>query len=427
MPLTVFVAPYFTTRTIIILANTRRCISSGIKKFILPDIGEGIKEVEVKDWQVKVGDRVKEFDPICDVESDKATATISSRYEGRITKIYYEVGETAAVGQPLVDIELQGAPGEDPPQKETIADTMKKDTTKKDISDGGKGEPNVATLPSVRQMAKQRNIDLTKVVPTGKYGHVLKDDVLKYIEDLQRGEVTPQLVGELHPEEQSETRKPLRGIRKAMLKTMTNSLAIPHCPYIEKIDLTRLDETSAKHKIGKFPIIIKMVSLALCEYPQLNASLDYNGEPSLIFKHSHNIGIAIDTEFGLVVPNIKNVQNLTIVEIKNELLRLRELAYSSKLSIADSTGGTITLSNIGAIGSGMGVPTILPPEILIGALGRAEKYPLLNSNGQWEAKNVMPVVWSADHRVVDGATLARFSKLLKMYLEEPDSSLIKLK
>lgn len=426
----------------------------------MPDIGEGINEVVIKDWQVKVGDPVKEFDGLCEVESDKATATISSRFEGTVVKIHYEIGSLAKVGQPLVDIEVVVGREDEVSGEKTTSTASTKTETK---TDGEKldrlAEPIVATLPSVRQLAKHKGVDLSKVRPTGKYGQILKEDLLAYLEGNNTTNInnlisppssqimsTDPLSNEKRSlvsssNEQtgkvnSETVVPFTVIQKAMFKNMTKSLQIPHFNYSDEIDLTRLVEAAKlrktrsesdvdKDKISNFAFIIKMVSLALTSYPQLNGMIDEHGQ-CLVQKNYHNIGIAVDTKAGLVVPNIKNVQNLSIEQINSELLRLRHLGYNSKLSPSDLSGGTISLSNIGAIGGIFGVPVIVWPEILIGAVGRIQKLPRFNSQGQVEARHLLQVVWSADHRVVDGATLSRFSNLLKLYLEEPETSLLKL-
>lgn len=387
----------------------------------------------IKEWLVKVGDSVKEFDSICEVESDKATATISSRYNGSITRLYYEVGDMAVVGKPLVDIQVTGSvldPNQDqstesPPPSKPVSDSVEILVNS-----------HIATLPSVRRLAKENGIDLTKVKPTGKHGRILKGDIVTYLERAQQHTVDKCSLkdneAKLEDKTQLETRIVLHGIQKAMFKSMTRSLKIPHFNYSDEIDMTRLIEFSERQKVDKgekvtnFAFIIKMVSLALCDFPQLNASIDEQSGEHLIQKNYHNIGIAIAAKNGLIVPNIKNVEKLSISEINIELLRLRRLADQSKLGPNELSGGTISLSNIGAIGGVFGVPVILPPEILIGAIGMVRRLPRFNAQGSVEARHIMQMVWSADHRVVDGATLSRFSNCFKRLLEQPEAALLKL-
>lgn len=410
------------------------------ENFLLPDIGEGINEVVVKSWNVKVGDTVKEFDPICEVESDKATATISSRFEGVIIKIHYQEGDNAKVGKPLVDISVTS----DAEPDSTKHSLEPRSSTNADHSSNGsfgrldtQNEP-LRMLPSVRRLALQNGVDLSRVIATGSKGRIEKADILAYLEQTRRGEKcqastagspevsTPQL----------ETTVSLASIKKAMFKAMSKSLQVPHFNYSDEIDVTHWVEWSKRQKlltnqnssgsrVSNLAIMIKMISLALLDYPELNASVDTTCE-NLIVKKYHNIGVAIDTKIGLVVPNIKGVENLSILEVDSELRRLRELAYNSKLGPADLSGGTISISNIGAIGGVFGVPVIVVPEIVIGALGKIRQLPRFDQDGKVVARQILQVVWSADHRVVDGATLSRFSNLFKGYLENPETALLKI-
>lgn len=431
-----------------------------MKPFILPDIGEGIKEVKVKEWFVKVGDRVQEFDELCEVESDKAVAKISSRYNGIITKLHYEVDDEAAVGQPLVDIEME-APGQEtspvePSPGEPTSRAAEAAANDKDDDDDSQQQP-IATLPSVRRLAKEHNVDLSKVKATGRFGRISKEDLLNYMASSSSSSAAGEAPQVARAEEDSttirqqvtsaapgpasggtnsgdrrESRVALKGIQRAMFKNMTQSLRIPHFNYSDEFDMTRLMEFTGQQqqqqatgKVGSFAFMIKMVSLALLEFPQLNGSIDEQSM-ELIHKHYHNIGIAIDTPAGLIVPNIKNVELKSVRQINDELKRLRELAYESKLGPTELTGATISLSNIGAIGGVFGVPVIVTPEILIGALGRTRLLPRFNSAGQVEGRQIMQLVWSADHRVVDGASLSRFTNLLKRFIEHPEAAVMSL-
>lgn len=430
----------------------------------MPDIGEGINEVVIAEWFINVGDKVNEFDPICEVESDKATATITSRFEGVITAIHYEVGVMAKVGKPLIDIMVAASsadiPNANSPPK--LIDDEPTEKVQKPVENtiDVKNNSILQMLPSVRRLAKLEGVDLSLLQPTGRNGIILKEDVLRHLENKNKvnltannsktiSEPTKSITRDKNlqheqQQQQAETIIPMSTIKKAMFKTMTKSLTIPHFNYSDEIDMTNLLETLRRRnenimkkeqhltgtKISNLAVIIKIISLSLEQYPELNGSLmgdEEHHNEQFIIKNYHNIGVAIDTKAGLVVPNIKNVQSLSIEQINSELGRLRELAYQSKLGPADLSGATITLSNIGAIGGIFGVPVIVKPEILIAALGKIRKLPRFAQDGSLEARDIVQIVWSADHRCVDGATLSRFSNLIKYYLENPESAMIKMK
>merc|ERR1719312_495832 len=216
---------------------------------------------------------------------------------------------------------------------------------------------------------------------------------------------------------------------------MSESLKIPHFGYYDEIDMTNmvqvrkdLQQMSVERgvKLSYMPFLVKAASLALLHYPILNSSLDLQAG-TLTYKHSHNIGVAMDTAQGLLVPNIKGVQNLSIFEIASELVRLHEVGLAGKLSTKDLTGGTFSLSNIGSIGGTYASPVILPPEVAIGALGKVRVLPRYNAQGEVYPAHVMNVSWSADHRVLEGAIVARFSNLWKDYLENPTKLILDLK
>lgn len=416
---------------------------SKVEPFILADIGEGINEVVIKGWQVKVGDVVKEFDPICEVESDKATATISSRFDGVITKVHYELGDMAKVGKPLVDIEVAHSGSIDTTMKsskpqissESLSSLPNLTSTSRPSNEAI--DRPISALPSIRRLAAQNGVDLSKVEATGRNGRITREDLDNYMRGAKLEKETNQSAPKTgRTSSQTSERVPMNSIQKAMYKTMTEALKIPHFNYSDEIDMTRLVEVaklrnlqntadSGEEKISNFAIFVKMVSLALQSYPQLNASVDHERE-CLVVKNYHNIGIAVDTPNGLIVPNVKNVQDLSIRQVHLEIIRLRDLAYNSKLGPSDLSGGTVSLSNIGAIGGIFGVPVIVPPEIIIGALGRTRVLPRFGPGGDVQARHIMQVVWSADHRIVDGATLCRFSNLLRQYLEQPEKALVEM-
>nr|AIN34710.1 fatty alcohol acetyltransferase [Agrotis segetum] len=419
-------------------------IVNKIVAFKLSDIGEGIREVVIKEWFVKVGDKVQQFDNICEVQSDKAAVTITSRYDGVVTKLYHEVDQTALVGQPLVDIEVQGGADEGTSSApESIPAAAAKQESVADKSQKVK----ILTTPSVRRIAAQFKVDLSSVKATGRNGRVLKEDMLAHlnISSDKSNEIhepssisamaIPLVPAQAKMEVMLEDRVvPVSGFTKAMVKSMTEAMKIPHFGYSDEYDVTKLVESreslkklaEAKGvKLTYMPIIIKATSLGLEQIPVLNSSLDSTCE-HLTYKASHNIGVAMDTPNGLIVPVIKNVQAKTILEVARELNTLQEKGSKGQLGLSELTGGTFTLSNIGIVGGTYTKPVILPPQVAIGALGKIQALPRFDVEGNLRKAHILTVSFSADHRVIDGVTMARFSNLLKNYLENPYSLLLDL-
>ncbi|CAH0749751.1 unnamed protein product [Diatraea saccharalis] len=414
--------------------------------FNLSDIGEGIREVVIKEWFVKVGDKVQQFDNICEVQSDKAAVTISSRYDGVITKLYHAVDQTALVGQPLVDIEIEGSDDEDTSQSlkpEESSPSAKETETKQRVK--------VLTTPAVRRIASQFQVDLSLIKATGKNGRIMKEDVLSHlnISSDKSNEVPEETSTSLravsipltaaHAKTEiilDDRTVPVTGFTKAMVKSMTEAMKIPHFGFSDEYDVTKLIESrqilknlAEEHgvRLTYMPIIIKAASLSLTSFPILNSSLDSSCE-NITYKSSHNIGVAMDTPNGLVVPVIKNVQNKSILEIARELNTLQEKGVKGQLGLNDLSGGTFTISNIGivSVGGTYTKPVIFPPQVAIGALGRIQALPRFDSSGNVVKANILTASWSADHRVIDGVTMARFSNSLKRYLENPYTLLLDL-
>ncbi|TDG95983.1 hypothetical protein EPR50_G00241580 [Perca flavescens] len=220
-----------------------------------------------------------------------------------------------------------------------------------------------------------------------------------------------------------------------MVRTMTAALKIPHFGYCDEVDLSRLVALRSELrstaeargvKLSYMPFFIKAASLGLLHFPVLNASVD-EGCQNITYKASHNIGLAMDTLQGLLVPNVKNVQLLSVFDIAQELNRLQALGVGGQLGTSELSGGTFTLSNIGSIGGTYAKPVILPPEVAIGALGKIQVLPRFDASGSVVPAHIMKVSWSADHRIIDGATMCRFSNLWREYLENPASMLLDLK
>ncbi|XP_069954889.1 lipoamide acyltransferase component of branched-chain alpha-keto acid dehydrogenase complex, mitochondrial isoform X2 [Cherax quadricarinatus] len=432
--------------------------------FLLADIGEGIKEVVIKEWFVSEGDTVAQFDSICEVQSDKASVTITSRYDGVIRKLFYDVDDTAFVGKPLVDIEVSkedDSVGAEVQEGEAIS--VGRPVEGAVIEPGNFTLPTgkILTTPAVRRIAMEYKIDLYDVQGTGKDGRILKEDLLQYIERKKSGVKAPvsstptsptvatrqtaaptpalQAPPTLPPsipvflgEDKDET---ITGFQKAMVRSMTHAMKIPHFGYCDEIDMTilvnmrkELKAMAQAHgvRFSYMPVFIKAASIALSHFPVLNSSVDEKCE-NIKYKASHNIGVAMDTSEGLIVPNVKGVQRLTLLEVAAELNRLQELGSRGALKTQDITGGTFTLSNIGSIGGTYAKAVILPPEVAIGAIGKIQALPRFDAAGNVTKAHIMQVSWSADHRIIDGATMARFSNLWKSFLENPATMIMHLK
>lgn len=432
-----------------------------VVSFKLSDIGEGISEVLVKEWYVNVGDKVSQFDSICEVQSDKASVTITSRYDGRIVKLYQEVDGVCKVGSTLVDIEIadDGADSSDSDQVQDQAVGAPASQTSAPHSSDASGQlDKVLTTPAVRRIAMENNIRLSDVQGSGKDGRIMKEDVIRYIELLQAPKepvaatpkpttakpqpaAKPPVAAAAKPLPVTVIRstqdrvEPIKGIRKAMARTTTQSLAIPHFGYCDEIDVTRLVQLrpllkpfaeSRGVRLSYMPFLVKALSIALHDYPDLNAHFDDKAE-NLTIKGAHHIGIAMDTPSGLVVPNVKNVESKSILEVAADLNRLQELGMAGQLSSADLTGTTFTLSNIGTVGGTYAKPIIVQPMVCIGAVGQIKLLPRFDKEENLIKAHIMQVSWSADHRVIDGATMSRFSNLWKTYLETPAVMLVHLK
>ncbi|KAJ4163804.1 hypothetical protein LMH87_005509 [Akanthomyces muscarius] len=435
-----------------------------IKPVLLADIGEGIVECEVIQWFVEPGARVEEFSPLCEVQSDKASVEITSRFTGTVKKLYYEAGEMAKVGKPFVDIDIQGgaADAEAPPAKEAApsapapaeaqspapapVSTPTESPAAAAAPPKQKGKGAAISTPAVRHLSKERNVDINDIDGTGRDGRVTKEDILKFVQNRDAGPAAPASAAPTDSAVQTETRQPLTTTQQMMFKSMSRSLTIPHFLYADEVDFSdlvslrgRLNKVLAKtpaeggalSKLSYLPFIIKAVSLALYQFPILNARVELdaasNNKPSLVMRSQHNIGVAMDAPQGLVVPVIKNVGSLNIVAIAAELNRLQALAQQGKLAPADMAGGTITVSNIGNIGGTYLSPVIVEREVAILGIGRMRTVPAFDEHDNIVKKQICNFSWSADHRVVDGATMARAADVVRSVVEEPDVMVMHLR
>jgi len=430
-------------------APTAPSAAGGVQEFKLADIGEGIAEVQVTEWFVKEGDVVKEMDNLCAVESDKASVELTSPYSGKIKKIHYNVQDMVKVGATLVEIETgsisvsTGSPSPPaaaaaaaaaqlPPPQAASSATLA-------VSSPGIKAPGVLATPKVRGLAKQKGVDLNSVVGTGPSGRVLDSDVLAAVEKAASpaaaataptagSPATPQAALRDVADKVVEISDM---VGKGMVKSMVESLSVPYMALGEEIDVTDIlalqkvlkDVAVKKYgtKITLTSFFLKAISLAIQENPKVNSKFGPSdaSPPCYTQYGKHNISVAIDTPHGLVVPNIKDVGNLSVIEIQQELVRLAKSAMDNKLALGDIKGGTITFSNVGVIGTKDPRPILFDGQAVIGAAGRLMTLPRYNSKGEIVPRQIMNVRWVGDHRHLDGATLARFSNSFKTYMEDP--------
>ncbi|KAI5704528.1 hypothetical protein M8J75_006355 [Diaphorina citri] len=419
------------------------CIRHKLIQFNLADIGEGIREVNIKEWNGNVteGARINEFDVVCEVESDKASVTITSRYKGTVRKVYYGEGDVALVGKPLLDIEVEeeadsldrkAAPGvsevNTPDTSDQPNETLHKEPNKvnrepiahkpdvtPDISRDSavshlnqpvnlnKNKWKILATPSVRRMIKHYEIDTKELRGTGKQGRVLKEDIITYM-NAPSDETNPAHTA--HVREASNV-IPIRGYVKGMFKSMTEANTIPSLRLTEEVDTTQLrdvkNQVSALYqekfglKLTYMPFFIKALSLCMTEYPILNASIDPTQE-NILVNPDHNISIAIDTKHGLVVPNIKSVNKLSLLDITRELLRIQGCSHEGKVLPRDIQGGTISMSNVGNVGGTLVQPIIVPRQVCIVAFGKIQLLPRFDAEMRVVAKCILNVTWAADHR-----------------------------
>jgi len=422
---------------------------NGFIKFPLTDIGEGIKEVELIHWFVESGSQIQEFDKLCEVMSDKANVEITSPLDGEIYELHWKVGEMAQVGQPLMTIKVASTGASEPSQAATSTPEAEySPSIPTEIARGPLGL-KIQTTPAVRKIAKENNIDLSLITGTGPSARILKEDLLVYLKNQTQQSasasstsgVTAQIRSTPTPftsqpaapstpkpaiirtppptPAKEDTIVPIMGIQKFMVKKMEEANAVPQFGFGDEYCMDRLisirsDLKKPAEKMGiklsYLPFILKAVSLSLLEYPLLNSHVNSNCT-EVIYKGSHNLGVAIDSPQGLVVPNIKDCQNKSIFEIAQDLDELVIRVKEKRTSQSDVTGGTFTLSNIGALGGTVCRPIVFVPETCIGALGKTQKIATFDANNQVVPKHMMHVAWSADHRVIDGATVARFQRI----------------
>lgn len=397
--------------------------------FRFPDVGEGIAEGEIVAWLVKAGDAVREHQPVAKIETDKAIVELPSPKAGIIAKIHHQAGDTVKVGEILVTIE-ETAEGSKPqpaksvsvvgelPEQEVVIERKKVQKAKPAAT--------VAAAPATRRLAKELSIDLSKIKGTGLQGRVTEEDVRKHAPVVE--EKPAPLVVRKYDLYGYIEHVPLRGVRKATARRMARSAyTAPHVTHMDSADVTQLAKIRHMEKLKAaekgirltfLPFIIKAIVAALQKHPYVNASLDDEHE-EIVLKKYYNIGVAVDTEDGLIVPVVKGAEQKTVLELARELQALARKAQERTLDLADLRGGTFTITNVGAIGGIHATPIINHPEVAILATGRIRSE-LRMVQGQVVQRRIVPLSLAFDHRVIDGAEAARFMNHVILVLQNPD-------
>lgn len=380
-----------------------------MKQIRLPDIGEGLTEGEIVEWLVKEGERVKRFQPIVRVLTAKATVDIPTPHEGTVVRLLAQPGDVVKVGDVIAEIEEAG--------EETGASAAP--SAKLEAEEIGEEEkriaaPPIKAPPRVRRLAAELGVDLGSLRGSGPGGAITEDDVKRAAEARAR---------------QSERveRIPLRGVKRLMSQKMSESKAkIPHAYIAEEVDFTSLlelkealkEEAESKGvKLTVLSFLVKAVTKALKKYPLLNATFD-EASGEVVVKKYYNIGIAIDAPDGLVVPNIKDADKKGLFQIAREIAELSERARRGALSVDDVRDGTFSITNIGSIGTVIGMAVINYPEAAILGLHRIYEAPRY-VKGELRPRMVGYVTLSFDHRFIEGAYASRFLLELKRLLETP--------
>lgn len=397
-------------------------------EFKLPDIGEGVHEGEITRWLVEPGQPIAEDAPMVEVMTDKVTVEITSPVTGVVAERRFEEGATVTVGAVILTIQTEGEPKAKPVEVPVAVEApvaVAAPIVSTPVMAGAK----VLAAPAARKLARNLGIDLASVAGSGPLGRIRKADVLAS----QSGTVVaprPVLVSSMASK--SDTRVPFKGMRKRIAEHLVHAKhTAPHFTYVEEADFSALVAMkedlaplaqSQNVKLTYLPFIVKAVCQGIQNFPIVNSSLD-EAKSEIVLKGACNIGIAVATEDGLVVPVIHNAQSLSLFQIAAEISRLSDLARRGKLALSDLQGGTFTLTSIGSIGGIFSAPIVNHPEVAIMGIQKVEKRPVVR-NDEIVIREMTYLSISCDHRVVDGADAARFMKDVIDWLEHPSRLLV---
>lgn len=384
-------------------------------EFKLPDIGEGVAEGEILKWLVKEGETVKEDQSLVEVMTDKVNVQIPSPRNGTIARTLAKEGEVVKVGQAILVIEVAAGSAPPPIPVESKTQMPSPSGQVRTVQTQGLGD-SVLAPPATRRLARELGVDIARVKGTGPNGRVTDEDV--------KGSGQPGTVGTQAP---NEERVPLRGVRKTTAERMAKSIhTVAQVTHVDEADVTELVllreafKGSAEKrgvKLTFLPLIIKAVVPALKEFPYVNSSLDEKtGE--IVLKKDYNLGVAADTEQGLLVPVVRDADRKDIFELSAEIERLVAKARSWELGLDEVHGSTFTITNLGSVGGLFATPIVNYPEVAILGIHKITKRPVVR-DGRIEARDMMYLSLSFDHRVIDGAYAARFLNKIIDTIQDP--------
>ena len=418
-------------------------------EFKFADIGEGIHEGKILEDNFKVGDKVNEGDTLVVVETDKVNAEIPVPVDGKIVKLGPKEGEIVHVGEILAVID--DGEGDAEKASDDNNESKKPDESISESDEAGvvgqlevsneviasepeemetsTDEKRVLATPVARKLASDLGIDIKQVKGTGEHGRVLRTDIEAHNESSSKPitQSTSRVETPQVKTNEGDRREKISSLRKSVVKAMTLSKqVIPHTTLIDELDVTELVKFRNNYKemaktegikLTYMPFIIKALVKAIKDFPVFNSSFDQENE-EIIYRKNINIGIAVDTPDGLIVPNIKNADQLSLFGIASEVERLASLAKERKIQLSELANGTITITNFGAFDAISGTPIIKYPEVAILGVGKITKKPIVVDN-EIVIGDILPISLTFDHRIIDGADGGRFMMSFKKYLKDP--------
>ncbi|WP_312980227.1 dihydrolipoamide acetyltransferase family protein [Leuconostoc falkenbergense] len=419
--------------------------------FKMPDIGEGMAEGDITSWLVKVGDTVAMDDPVAEVQNDKLIQEILSPYAGTVTKLFVDAGTTVSVGDSLIEFDGDGSGNSDDESAEPTANDTVEDTSVDTTNSVTPQTPtatelpqvvngHVLAMPSVRHLAFEKGIDLTKVPATGRHGHVTLADVTAYqATDTPVAVISSEASNETTasaavtkdvavPEPVREGRQPMSGVRKAIAKAMaTQNATIPTVTNFDSVEVSKLvaHRQTFKTQLADQDIhltylayAVKALAATAKKFPEINASLDMDTQ-EVVYHDDVNMGIAVNAPSGLYVPVIKRADQKSIVTIAKEIAELATAVREGTIKPAQMQGGTITISNLGSARGTWFTPIINGKEVAILGLGSILKEPIVGSDGELAVGQNMKLSLSYDHRLIDGMLGQSAINYLKQLLADP--------